>query len=546
MQQGYWLNNDSRKYLSNGYLSEGQTAEERIREIAEAAEKILKIEGYADKFEQYMLNGWISLASPIWSNFGNDKGLPISCNGSFVDDSIESILYTTAEVGTMTKKGAGTSVYYGKLRPRGTKITSGGTADGPVHYMELLSSTTNIVSQGNVRRGHAAVWLDIEHADIKEFLTLREEGSPIQNMSVGVCVSDAWMIDMIKGDSVKRKLWAKILQKRSESGYPYIFYTDNVNNNKPSWYKDYIIWASNMCTEIALPSNLLESFVCCLASLNLLHVDEWMGTDLVKVVTYFLDAVMEEYIQKTEGIMFMERANRFARRHRAVGLGVLGWHSFLQSRMIAFESDEAREYNVSIRQWMFEQAKEASREMAVLYGEPEVLIGTGYRNATNLATAPTTSSSFILGQVSPGDEPLNSNYFTKDLQKGKFAYKNPHLVTLLKKYDKNNKETWNSILINGGSVQQLDFLTDHEKEVFKTFGEISQSEIIIQAAARQPFIDQAQSLNLMIHPNAPVKDVNALMIQAWELGIKTLYYQRSTNPAQEFARELLQCKSCAL
>lgn len=545
-EMGYWLNKDSRSYLARGYLREGQTAEDRIKEISKAAEKLLGIKGFAKEFEDYMMRGWISLSSPVWANFGAGRGLPIACNGSFVDDNMDSILYKTAEVGKMTQLGAGTSAYYGALRSRGSAISSGGTADGPVHYMDLVSSTTNVVSQSNVRRGHCAVYLPVEHPDVKEFLTLRDEGSSIHNLSLGVCISDAWMEEMVAGDKDKRKIWTRIIQKRFESGYPYIFFTDNVNKNTVDVYKrnKMKIYASNMCSEIALPSNPTESFVCCLASLNLLHYDDWKDSGVARALTMFLDAVMEEYIQKTENVPFMEHARNFAIRHRAIGVGVLGWHSFLQSKMIPFESVEAKELNKEIHKNIAEKCLAASKELAGILGEPELLKGYGRRNTTVMAIAPTTSSSFILGQVSPSIEPLNSNYFTKDLQKGKFAYKNPYLKELLKSYGYDTKEIWDSILINGGSVQHLDFLSEREMSVFKTFGEIPQIEIIIQAADRQKFIDQAQSLNLMIHPDAPLRDVNSIMIEAWKLGVKTLYYQRSTNPSQELARELLSCKSC--
>lgn len=544
----YWLNKDSRTFLSRGYLDEGQSAEDRIRQIAETAEGYLKIKGFADKFEQYMHNGWISLASPIWSNYGTNKGLPISCNGSYVGDTIRDILYSSSEIGMMTKYGAGTSAYYGDIRPRGSAISGGGTSDGPVHFMEIVSTITNVVSQSSVRRGHCAVYLDVEHPDIKEFLDIREEGSSIHNLSLGVCVSNAWMESMIDGDAKKRKLWARIIQKRSETGYPYIFFTDIVNDNKPQWYKDkgMTIHASNMCSEIALPSSVDESFVCCLSSLNVLHYDDWKDTDLVETVTMFLDTVISEYVNKTFGIEFMENAWKFAKNHRAIGIGILGWHSYLQSKMIAIESQEARGLNIEIHKLIDEKSLKASQDMAIAYGEAPICKGYGVRNATRMATAPTTSSSFILGQVSPSREPLNSNYFVKDLAKGKFTYKNPYLKDVLKSHGQDNKEIWNSILLAGGSVQHLDFLTEHEKNVFKTFGEVNQYELIVQAADAQRYIDQAQSLNLMIHPDTSVKDINKLMIEAWRAGVKTLYYQRSTNPAQEFARSLVSCKACEL
>lgn len=548
MSDIYWLNTDSRKFLERGYLREGQTPETRIREISEAAEKILNIKGFADKFEKYMHNGWISLSSPVWSNFGNNRGLPISCNNSYIDDSIEDILLKTAEIGMQTKTGAGTSAYLGALRPRGSDISTGGKTYGPVHFSELLQVTTNIISQSNVRRGSCAVYLDVEHPDIMEFLEMREEGSPIQNLSMGVCITDHWMNDMISGDKEKRKIWMRIIKKRFETGYPYIFFTDNANNNKPQVYKDknLKIHSSNLCSEIFLASSKDESFVCNLSSVNVLHYDDWKNTDLIKTITYFLDAVMTEYIEKTKSIPLMRTAHNFAKNHRALGIGVLGWHSLLQDKMIAFDDMEAFELNIEISKHMDEESLIASKELADLFGEPDLLKGYGLRNVTRLAIAPTTSSSFILGQISPSIEPLNSNYFTKDLAKGKFTYKNPYLKKLLKKYKEDTKETWHSILINGGSVQHLDFLTEKEKNVFKTFGEISPNVIVKQASDRQKYIDQGQSLNLMIHPNTPIKDVNLLLIEAWQSGVKSLYYQRSTSPQQEFSRNLISCKSCEL
>jgi ribonucleoside-diphosphate reductase alpha chain len=549
-EKGYWLTKDSRTFLSRGYLTEGQTAEERIKIIAKVAEERLGIAGYAAKFEDYMLRGWISLASPVWSNYGTDRGLPISCNGSYISDEVASILEKTAEIGMMSKHGAGTSAYFGGIRGRGSEISTGGKADGPVHFIELIDKTTNIISQGSTRRGHCAVWLDVEHPNIKEFLTIKTEGSPIQNVSFGVCITDAWMESMLAGDEEKQDIWVKILERRAEKGYPYIFYTDNVNNNKPEWYKEYRIWASNMCVEIALPSSADESFVCCLASTNVLHYDDWKKTDLVEVVTLFLDTVITEYIDKIESnprkYKFMEAALKFAKRHRAIGIGVIGWHSYLQRNSIAFESTQAKDINIEVWKFLDERSREASKTLAELFGEPEVLVGWGYRNATRLALAPTTSSSFILGAPSPQAEPEDSNYYTKDLAKGKFTVKNPFLKEILITLGKDTKEVWKSILMHGGSVQHLEFLTQHEKNVFKTFGEISQFEHMVQTADRQQFIDQSQSFNVMIHPSADMADVHELMVEGWRMGVKTWYYQHGANLTQEFSRDLLVCVACSL
>jgi ribonucleoside-diphosphate reductase alpha chain len=543
----YWLNKDSRKFLERGYLTEGEIPEQRIKDIADRAESLLgNLDGFSDKFVDYMSKGFYSLSSPIWSNFGRERGLPISCFGSYISDEMSSILEKISEVGQMTKAGGGTSAYFGALRGRGALISSGGKSTGSVHFMELYDKLMNVVSQGNVRRGSFAAYLPIDHPDIEEFLKIRGEGHEIQEMSIGVCVSDEWMKKMIDGDKEARKIWGLVIKKRFESGYPYIFFSDNANNQAPQMYKDkgLRINNSNLCNEIMLSNSDDESFVCDLSSLNLEKWDEIAETDAVETLVYFLDAVMSEFIEKTDGIKFMEAPRKFAINQRALGVGVLGWHSLLQSKMIPFESMDAKLLNGQIWRNIRERSDKATTELASLFGEPPMLEGYGRRNSTTLAVAPTTSSSFILGQVSPSIEPLNSNYFVKDLAKGKFTYKNPYLEKLLKEKNKNDQETWKSILIKGGSVQHLDFLTEEEKDTFKTFGEISQKEIIIQAAQRQKFIDQGQSLNLMIPPNTKPKEVNELMIFAWEQGIKGLYYQRSSNPSQELSRSILSCSTC--
>ena len=545
-KEWYWLNEDSRKFLERGYLADGESAEDRITQIANAAQRYLGFDGFAEKFINYMSRGFYSLSSPIWSNFGRTRGLPISCFGSYIPDTMTGILGKLSEVGIMTKCGGGTSGFFGDLRGRGSEISSGGSSTGSVHFMELYDKLMNVVSQGNVRRGSFAAYLPIDHPDIEEFLKIRGEGNSIQEMSIGVCVSDEWMKKMIDGDKVARKIWGLVIKKRFESGYPYIFFSDTANKSAPQVYKDkgLKIHNSNLCSEIFLSNSDDESFVCDLSSLNLETYDEWKDTDAVETLVYFLDAVMSEFIDKTEGLQFMEAPRKFAINQRAIGIGVLGWHSLLQSKLISFESMEAKMLNIEIFKRIRTLCDLASGNLAALLGEPPLLKGYGRRNTTTMAIAPTTSSSFILGQVSPSIEPLNSNYFTKDLAKGKFTFKNPYLIKLLESKDINNAIIWKSILMKGGSVQHLSELTDDEKDVFKTFGEISQKEIIIQAAQRQVWIDQGQSLNLMIPPNTKPKDVNELMIFAWENGIKSLYYQRSSNPAQELARSILDCKTC--
>ena len=552
-----WLNKNSRDFLEAGYLTEGVSPEERIREVAERAEEILGIPGYADKFYGYMSEGYFSLASPVWSNFGKKRGLPVSCFGSHIDDDIGNILYTQSEVGMMSKLGGGTSGYFGKIRPRGAAIKNNGEASGAVHIMRLFESMVDVVSQGSVRRGRFYPYLPIDHADIKEFLEIGSEGNPIQELTHGVTVTNAWMDDMIAGDEQKRKIWAKVLQSRGEMGYPYIFFTDNANNNAADVYQDknHHIYASNLCTEIMLPSNHDWSFVCVLSSINVLHYDKWKDTDAVETMVYFLDAVITEFLEKLESyknsedredrqtFLFMERAYNFAKDNRALGLGALGWHSLLQSKKHAFNSQEAFDLNSEIFREIKERSYKASGELADIFGEPEVLKGYGRRNATLNAVAPTTSSAFILGQVSQGIEPIWSNIYVKDIAKIKTTIKNPFLVELLKEKGMDTREVWLDIRDRDGSVQHLDFLTENEKNVFKTYSEIDQMDIIYQAANRQNHIDQGQSLNIIVHPETPTKEINKIHITAWKLGLKSLYYQHSMNAAQKF-KQKKDCASC--
>ncbi len=908
-----WLTPLTQEFLERDYLVPGQTVDQRVDVICNTAEKILNMPGFAARLKENFKKGWYSFSTPIWTNFGNDRGLPISCFGSYVGDSMESIAANTAEVMMMTKYGGGTSGYFGDLRHRGAAIRDNGESSGAVHFMQLFDNLINVVSQGKTRRGNFAPYLSIDHPDIMEFLKIRSEGFYIQDLSPGVCVPDYWMQEMIDGDRKKREVWAKVLDSRKNFGFPYIFFVDNANNNTVDVYKDkrmrihhtnlcvtgdqlvvtskgmkrvidlyksgeclelfsgdskvnaspmrlieknaavyeirttsgrshkvtdyhkvktdkgmvatkdlavgdkiciqrneglfgehhdpdlafllglyqadstqysdvvfidvwendfdilqevesciesvytknnwleyevcvpnrgkhlrsgilptfndqipsengvlkkrlqsnklqfldfqkdhipewlwesnketqaqylrglfiadgsanlgkskgepiylslgstrkpllqeiqillsnmginstiyllkeagwqllpdgkggrkeywcedvwrlnitsktnalkfneltcfldrknvfienrtyrdntkkydtvesveYIgnedvycttvdseehVWVCNSfitsnCSEIMLPNNDEESFVCDLSSMNVLYYDEWKDTDAVELLVYLLDAVMTEFIDKASKIKFLERPVKFAQRHRALGIGIFGWHSYLQSNMIPWESMESKHKNVQIAKNIHDAAYKASGKLADFFGEPEVLKGYGRRNTTLMAIAPTKSSAFIIGQASEGIEPETTNYQIKDLQKGKHSLKNKYLEKLLEEKGLNNDEVWMSIMKSGGSVQHLSCLNDHEKAVFKTFSEISPKEIIIQAAARQKYVDQGQSLNLMIHPSIPVKDTNALIIEAWQLGIKSLYYQKSVNAAQAFSRNILNCTSC--
>lgn len=547
----WWLTAESKQMLERGYLLPNQTVDEKLNSICKYAASFYKDEeGLKEKFLELFERGWCSLSSPIWANFGEDRGLPISCFNTYIPDSMDGIYGALHEVAMETKLGGGTSGYF-KLRPIGSPIKGGGISSGLMSFVELFDTTTKVVSQAGVRRGAFAAYVDIEHPEIEKFLTVKDKQSSLQSINTGICVSDEWMKLMEDGDKEKREIWAKILKSRREKGIPYLFFSDTVNKNKPQIYKDTnsIINASNLCNEIYLPTSETESFVCCLLSMNLFTYDEWENTDAVKLAVMFLDAVMSDFIKKVKDIPSMYKTYNFAKRHRALGLGVMGWHSLLQQKMIPFESFEAQQLNTSIFKYLKENSYKASIEIGDKYGHAPIFdeVETSdikRRNTTLLALAPTTSSSSILGQVSPSVEPYASNYFVAGLAKGSFTRKNLQLENLLINKNKNTEDVWKSIIQNQGSVQHLDFLTDREKEVFKTFQEISPFTIIQQASARQYFIDQGQSINLKI-PNAmSIRDVNKVHMEAWKLGLKGLYYQRGTSVAKEAVLSMMECKSC--
>lgn len=542
----WWKNAESEQNLNRGYLLKGETVQTAIERICTAAAQRLYRPELAASFQEMIERGWMSLSSPVWANMGTERGLPISCFNVHIPDNIEGITHKLGEVIMQTKLGGGTSGYFGGLRGRGSAVTDNGKSSGSVSFMRLFDTAMDTISQGGVRRGAFAAYLDIDHPDIMEFLQIKEIGHPIQNLFSGVCVPDYWMQDMIDGDVAKREIWARLLESRQQKGLPYIFFTDNVNRNKPQVYKDlnYTINASNLCSEIMLPSREDESFICCLSSMNLELYDEWKDSDAVKLAIFFLDAVLQEFIVKTEDNFYLGNAHRFAKNHRALGLGVLGWHSYLQKKMIPFEGMQAKSLTNIIFKDIQENAEKATQELARIYGEAPLLKGYGRRNTTLMAIAPTTSSSAILGQASPGIEPYSSNYYKVGLSKGNFMRQNKYLKKLLEEKGMDNEDTWRDIMLHHGSVQHLSGLSQDEKDVFKTFKEISQLEIIQQAAIRQKYVDQSQSLNLNIPASLPIKEVNKLIIEAWKLGVKTLYYQRSQSVSKELVTSLVECKSC--
>jgi len=566
-----WLNPDSQRFLEMDYLLPGQTVDQRVDIICNRAEEILnrdgvKRPGWAARFKANVKKGWYSFSSPVWANFGVTRGLPISCFGCNINDSVKSIMQAHYEAGMMSKYGGGTSGYFGNIRPRGTPIKDNGESAGTANFALMFETLIKVISQGSTRRGQFAGYWPIEHGDIMEVLQFRSKGHDIKQMSFGVCVPDEFMERMIGGDMKARQIWAEVLKARARTGYPYILFIDNANKYAVDVYRDkgMRIVASNLCTEIMLPATAGdslteqatgvrttggaaeegESFVCDLGSMNDRYYDDWKDTDAVQLKVEFLDAVMTDFIDRATGKAGMERAVRFATRHRALGLGQLGYHDYLQYKNVPFESMQAKRYNAEISQTIQRQALEASRRLAADYGEPEVLKGYGRRNTTLTAIAPTMSSSFILGGASQGIEPWQANYFIRDLQKGKFTIVNQQLKAVLAAKGKDDRETWESILKHGGSVQHLDCLDAHEKDVYKTFAEINPMEIVVQAAQRQKYLCQGQSTNLLIDPKVSVKDVNALYVEAWRLGVKSLYYQINENAAQQLSRSILTCSSC--
>lgn len=478
----------------------------------------------------------------------------MSCFGGVIPDSMDGILYTVAEQGALTKIGGGTSVYAGKVRPRGSTIRDNGISNGSVEFLRMFDTMTDVVSQGQTRRGYMAAYLPIEHGDILEFLDIGADGNDIQGLMTGVTVSDAFMEKLQNGDKHAGKVWRKLIKARSEVGYPYIMFSDTANRLKPQVYKDLNmeINASNLCSEIMLPSSEDESFICVLSSMNLLHYDEWKGTDAVEILTKFLDAVVSEFIEKLDRVEdskvnrygFLDRVLKFAKNHRAIGLGVLGYHSYIQSKGWAWDSKETAKWNLEAFKLIQEKSYKASEELGERLG---TVLGTNRRNTTTMAIAPTKSSSFILGQVSQGIEPLMSNYFVNNTANRISVYKNPALEARLQELDKDTPEVWESIGNMDGSVQHLEFLSQEDKDVFKTFKEINPYSIIDQAGIRQQFIDQGQSLNLISSPDLPLKERNAMLIHAWNMGVKSLYYNFSLSAAAEFARGkdgTVECSSC--
>ena len=548
-----WMDEISLATVSKGYLIPGETPKIAYRRVAKAAALRLRKPELENKFYKLMWNGWLGLASPVFSNMGTDRGLPISCFGVDTPDSVRGIGLTNAELMKLTSQGGGVGISVSRIRPRGTSITGNGKSEGVVPWCKIYDSTIIATNQGNVRRGAASVNLDINHPDIEEYLQIRRpKGDPNRqclNLHQCVVVDDVFMRKLESRDQEAMALWAEILKSRMETGEPYIMYKDNVNKNNPIAYmmNNLDVSMTNICTEITLFTDEEHSFICCLSSLNLAKYDEWKDTDTVEVATWFLDGVMQEFIDKSNGKDSLKRTHAHAKKGRALGLGVMGWHTYLQQKELPFNSIASTAHTHNIFSDIKNKAERASRDLAQEYGEPLWCKGTGMRNTHLLAIAPTVSNSVITGGISAGIEPLPANIYTFNGAKGTFIRKNKVLEALLESKKENKNKWWDQMLADGGSVQNLPdtVLSPDEKEMFLTFPEINQLELVRQAAIRQRYLDQTQSLNLSFDPNDSPKWINQCHIEAWKLGIKTLYYLRTDSVIKgDLGSRMADCVSC--
>ena len=539
-----------KKTIIGGYLLVGETPKDAYMRVANTVAKRFYKPELAEKFFQYIWDGWLCLASPVLSNTGTDRGLPISCFGIDVGDSVHDIGTKNLEMMLLAKHGGGVGIGVNMIRPAGSKITGNGTSDGVVPFCKIYDSTILATNQGSVRRGAASVNINIDHADFEEWLEIREPKGDVNRQSLNLhqcaVVGDKFMRRLESGDQEARRKWSKLLQKRKATGEPYILFKGNTNKNNPEAYKknSLKVHMTNICSEIVLHTDESHSFVCCLSSVNLDKYDEWKNTNLIYDATWFLDGVLEEFIQKAKNMKGFENSVRSAEKGRALGLGVLGWHSLLQKNGIAFEGLLAQFKTREIFSKIKIETERASRKLAEVYGEPLWCVGTGFRNTHLRAIAPTVSNSKLSGNVSPGIEPWAANVFTEQSAKGTFIRKNKELRKVLRKIGIDNKETWDKILADGGSVQGIKQLNgwyydnggrlnkdegEPVKNVFKTFKEINQLELVRQAGIRQDYVDQSVSLNLAFPSEAPPRWLNQVHVEAWKRGIKTLYYTRTES-----------------
>jgi ribonucleoside-diphosphate reductase alpha chain len=541
-----------KKTIAGGYLLGSESPKDAYERVCNTVAKRLDKPELAKTFYEYIWNGWLCLASPVLSNTGTDRGLPISCFGIDVADSIIDIGQKNLEMMLLAKHGGGVGIGINQIRPAGAEIKGNGTSDGVVPFCKIYDSTILATNQGSVRRGAASVNINIEHPDFEEWLEIREPKGDVNRQSLNLhqcaVVGDKFMRRLESGDSKARSKWGKLIQKRKATGEPYVLFKGNTNKNNPTAYKQNAlkVHMTNICSEITLHTDENHSFICCLSSLNLAKYDEWKNTNIIHDSIWFLDGVLEEFIQKAKYRKGFENSVRSAEKGRALGLGVLGWHTYLQERGLPFEGLLAQYETRKIFSQIKIESERASMALAETYGEPLWCVGTGFRNTHLRAIAPTVSNSKLSGNVSPGIEPWAANIFTEQSAKGTFIRKNPTLERVLEKNKINNKEIWEKILADGGSVQGLKELDNDTKEVFKTFKEINQLELVRQAGIRQQYIDQSVSLNLAFPSEATPKWINKVHMDAWHKGIKTLYYMRTESVLRgDIAKNAMEeCVAC--
>ena len=541
-----------KKTIAGGYLLGSESPKDAYERVCNTVAKRLDKPELAKTFYEYIWNGWLCLASPVLSNTGTDRGLPISCFGIDVADSIIDIGQKNLEMMLLAKHGGGVGIGVNQIRPAGAQIKGNGTSDGVVPFCKIYDSTILATNQGSVRRGAASVNINIEHPDFEDWIEIREPKGDVNRQSLNLhqcaVVGDKFMRRLEQGDAEARKRWGKLLQKRKATGEPYILFKGNTNKNNPAAYKQNAlkVHMTNICSEITLHTDENHSFICCLSSLNLAKYDEWKNTNIIHDSIWFLDGVLEEFIQKAKYRKGFENSVRSAEKGRALGLGVLGWHTYLQERGLPFEGLLAQYETRKIFSQIKIESERASMALAETYGEPLWCVGTGFRNTHLRAIAPTVSNSKLSGNVSPGIEPWAANIFTEQSAKGTFIRKNPTLENILKKQKLNTKEIWDKILADGGSVQDIEGLNEDTKEVFKTFKELNQLELVRQAGIRQQYIDQSVSLNLAFPSEATPKWINKVHMDAWHKGIKTLYYMRTESVLRgDIAKDAMEdCVAC--
>ena len=567
-----WMTEEAFQTLNNGYLTKEENyPNKRARKICKTVAQKLNMPELEDKFYSFYEKRWLGFSSPVWANSGTTRGLPISCFSVHVDDSISSIFMKNHEMAMLTKVGGGVGIYLGDIRGRGHKIKNNGKSEGIIPWCKVFDSSIVAVNQGGTRKGANALYLPIDHPDIKEFLKIRRQIGDINrqclNSNHGICISDDFMNKLENGDLEAKELWKEVLITRFETGEPYLFFNGNVNRQIPESYiknshmfprvlqkqQEHVV-TSNICTEIFQYTDPEHTFVCCLSSANLSLWDEWKDTDFIYYLTYFLDGIMQEFIDNSEGVDGLQFARNSAIKGRALGIGGMGWHTLLQKQGLSFESLQAKILNGLIWKTINEESLKASQDLALKFGEPEWCSGAGVRNTLRTAIAPTVSNSIIMSSIdedlSPSVEPIAANAFVQRSAKGTFIRKNKILEKLLETKNKNDTETWKSIVANEGSVDHLDFLNKEEKSIFLTAREINQFVIIKQAADRQKYIDQGQSINLFFSMNATPKYMSEVAKEAWKEGLKSLYYCRTSSVlkgdsgSRGYERKIEDCVWC--